>query len=97
MGDLIEKIDYVTPKWYKILLASCVAIYVTAFFLPPMGAVDPSVVQGLMVLITGGLFGLIPYYLRFGKSVKVSKGDASIEVTGHSKEFADEEGIDIVE
>lgn len=93
MGDLIKKIDYVTPRWYKILMWINVAIFIVGFFLPPIGHVDPSALQGISILTIGGLFGLIPYYLQYGKSVTISKGDASLSIHGsnepHNSEYSE--------
>lgn len=89
MGDLIKKIDYVTPRWYKILMWTNVVIFLIGFFIPPIGHVDPTALQGLSIITVGGLFGLIPYYLQYGKSVKLTKGDASISINSNDNDYSE--------
>lgn len=80
MKDIIED----TPLWWKLLLLFNVILVVASFFVPPVGVIDPSVLTAIGELCGFSLLGMIPHYLKVGKSVKVSKGDTTIEVQSHN-------------
>lgn len=71
-----------------ICLLTSIVLLIVSFFTPPMWIIDASVLAGV-----GELFGFATLFklpnmiqsIRDGKSVKLSKGDTSIEVTSESK------------
>lgn len=76
MKDIIED----TPLWWKLLLIFNALLILTSFLLPPTGVVHNSVLTAVGELGGFALLGMIPHYLKVGKSVKVSKGDTTIEL-----------------
>lgn len=61
-----------------------IALIVGGFLLPPMGIIDGSVLTAVGELLMFGVLAQIPSILdavRNGKSIKVTKGDSSIEVS----------------
>lgn len=79
--------------WFKILSLSSILLIFISLFLPPMGAIDPSVIAA-----TGEIFGFAALWtvvkaIDKGKSVEVKHGDTTIAVRKR-KEDEQEEKID---
>ena len=61
-----------------------IALIVGGFLLPPMGIIDGSVLTAVGELLMFGVLAQIPSILdavRNGKSIKVTKGDSSVEIS----------------
>ena len=61
-----------------------IALIVGGFLLPPMGIIDGSVLTAVGELLMFGVLAQIPGILdavRNGKSIKVTKGDSSVEIS----------------
>lgn len=65
---------------FWILAGISIALFVGGFFVPPLGIIDGSVLKAGGILLGFYVVGLIPEMIREGKSVKLSHGDASIEI-----------------
>lgn len=60
------------------------------FLLPHTGIIDGAVLTAVGELLMFGVIAQIPRILdavRNGKSIKVSKGDFGVEVTGETKDY----------
>lgn len=68
------------PLWYYICLGFCILLAIVAFFIPPVGVIDNSVLVAIGEIGSFGLIGIIPNLLSTNKSLKVTKGNTSIEV-----------------
>ena len=68
-------------KVFYINLVVSILLIVGGFFCPPMGSIDGSVLTAVGLLLMFAVVEKIPEAIAAGKSVKISKGDASLEVT----------------
>lgn len=78
--------------WFKILSLSSILLIFISLFLPPMGAIDPSVIAA-----TGEIFGFAALWtvvkaIDKGKSVEVKHGETTIAVRKRKED--EEEKID---
>ena len=71
-------------KTFYLTLAISLLLIVGGFLLPPMGIIDGSVLTAVGELLMFGVLAQVPSLIsaaKNGKSVKISKGDFSAEVT----------------
>ena len=71
-------------KTFYLTLAISLLLIVGGFLLPPMGIIDGSVLTAVGLLLMFGVLAQVPALIsaaKNGKSVKISKGDFSAEVT----------------
>ena len=71
-------------KTFYLTLAISLLLIIGGFLLPPMGIIDGSVLTAVGELLMFGLFAQLPALIdaaRDGKSIKLTKGDSSIEVS----------------
>ena len=68
-------------KVFYINLVVSILLIVGGFFCPPMGSIDGSVLTAVGLLLLFSVVEKLPEAIAAGKSVKISKGDASLEVT----------------
>ena len=66
---------------FRINLVVSILLIVGGFFCPPMGSIDGSVLTAVGLLLLFSFVEKLPEAIAAGKSVKISKGDASLEVT----------------
>ena len=69
---------------FYINLSVSIVLIVCGFLLPPMGIIDGSVLTAVGLLLMFGVLAQVPALIsaaKNGKSVKISKGDFSAEVT----------------
>lgn len=57
-----------------------IALIVGGFFVPPLGVIDGSVLTAVGLLLMFSVIAKIPEAIKAGKSVKISKGDSSLEI-----------------
>lgn len=67
-------------KVFYLNLIISIALIVGGFLLPPTGIIDGSVLQAVGMLLMFSLIEKIPEAIRAGKSVKIQKGDSSVEI-----------------
>lgn len=67
---------------YRITLVVSILLIVGGFFCPPMGSIDGSVLTAVGLLILFSLIEKLPEAITAGRSVKIQRGDTSLEVTG---------------
>ena len=71
-------------KAFYTTLAISLLLILGGFLLPPMGIIDSSVLTAVGELLMFGVLAQVPTLIdaaKNGKSVKISKGDFSAEVT----------------
>ena len=71
-------------KTFYLTLAISLLLIVGGFLLPPMGIIDGSVLTAVGELLMFGVLAQLPALInaaKNGKSVKISKGDFTAEVT----------------
>ena len=68
-------------KTFRILLIVSVLLIVGGFLVPPIGVIDGSVLSAVGLLLMFATIDKIPEAIKAGRSIKVQKGDASLEVT----------------
>ena len=66
---------------FTITFVLSVAIIVGGFFVPPIGVIDGSVLSAVGLLLLFATIDKIPEAIKAGKSIKVSKGDFTAEVS----------------
>lgn len=69
-------------KVFHINLVVSILLIVGGFLCPPMGSIDGSVLTAVGLLILFSVVEKLPEAITDGRSVKISKGDTSLEVTG---------------
>ena len=67
---------------YRITLVVSILLIVGGFFCPPMGSIDGSVLTAVGLLILFSFIEKLPEAIAAGRSVKIQRGDTSVEVTG---------------
>ena len=67
---------------YRITLIVSILLIVGGFFCPPMGSIDGSVLTAVGLLILFSFIEKLPEAIAAGRSVKIQRGDTSLEVTG---------------
>ena len=71
-------------KVFYLTLAISLLLIIGGFLLPPMGIIDGSVLTAVGELLMFGVLAQVPMLInaaKNGKSVKISKGDFTAEVT----------------
>ncbi len=67
---------------YRINLVVSILLIVGGFFCPPMGSIDGSVLTAVGLLLMFAVVEKLPEAIAAGRSVKIQRGDTSLEVTG---------------
>ena len=73
-------------RTFYVTLFISIALIVGGFIVPPTGEIDGSVLAAVGLLLMFAVVEKIPEAIAVGKSVKISKGDASLEVTTKDSE-----------
>ena len=71
-------------KIFYVTLAVSLLLITGGFLLPPMGIIDSSVLTAVGELLMFGVMAQVPALIsaaKNGKSIKLTKGDSSIEVS----------------
>lgn len=71
-------------RTFYISLVVSISLIVGGFFVPPVGVIDGSVITSVGLLLMFAVVAQIPDILQAvkeGKSIKLSKGDFSVDVT----------------
>lgn len=74
-------------KVFYLNLVISIALIVCGFFVPPLGIIDGSVLTAVGLLLMFAVIAQIPKIMdavRSGKSIKLQKGDFSVDVTGEA-------------
>ena len=73
-------------KTFYVTLFISIALIVGGFIVPPTGEIDGSVLTAVGLLLMFAVVEKIPEAIAAGKSVKIKKGDTSLEVTAKDSE-----------
>lgn len=73
-------------KVFYINLVVSILLIVGGFICPPIGSIDGSVLTAVGLLLMFSFVEKLPEAIAAGKSVKISKGDTSLEVTTKDSE-----------
>ena len=76
-------------KTFYLTLAISLLLIVGGFLLPPMGIIDASVLTAVGELLMFGVLAQVPALIsaaKNGKSIKVTRGNSSIEVSSSENE-----------
>lgn len=65
---------------FYLTLAVSIALFIGGFFCPPMGVIDGSVLKAGGILLGFAVLSMLPNLLNSSNHIKISKGDASLEV-----------------
>ena len=68
-------------KVFYVNLAVSILLIIVGFIVPPTGVIDGSVLTAVGLLLMFAVIEKIPEAIKAGRSIKVQKGDASLEVT----------------
>ena len=68
-------------KTFYFNLTVSILLIVGGFLVPPVGIIDGSVLTAVGLLLMFSVIERVPDAIKAGKSVKISKGDSSIEIT----------------
>lgn len=74
---------------FWICLSLSIILLVISFFLPPMGAISPSVMQAVAELFAFATLGTIIQAINKGSDITLSKGDTSITVNNPDEKKSD--------
>ena len=82
---------FVGMPWYMYLILILVfGLFVASFFLPPLGIIHPSVLQGgAIILGFAWIFYVsvnIPTFIQRGAHIKASYGNANITIDAEDEE-----------
>ena len=85
MGKRIKEYWGNSPKWARILfwifLGISTILIIGSFFVPPMGKIDPSVLQGVGEIQGFASLGVGFECILEGMNVTLQKGDTTINVS----------------
>lgn len=67
-------------KVFYLTLGTSICLIGAGFLIPPTGVIDGSVLTAVGELLMFSVIARIPEAVKAGKSVKIQKGDSSIEI-----------------
>lgn len=70
---------------FTITFILSVALIVGCFFCPPIGVIDGSVLSAVGLLLMFATIDKVPDAIKAGKSIKLQRGDTSIEVNSDTE------------
>ena len=68
--------------WFKILSGISILLIIISFFLPPTGAIDPTVMAGVGEIFAFSALWTVVKAIDKDKTVTMSHGDTTITVNG---------------
>ena len=95
MADLIKDLFIGLPWYLYIIILLAFGLMVASFIVPPLGAIHPSVLQGVAIILgfTWLLYTTvnIPVFISRGAKIRASYGDAKLEIAHKDDEENNEE------
>ena len=90
MAELVGDMFRGMPWYLFMIIILAFGVRVASFIVPPLGAISPSVLQGIAIIL-GGTWLLyttanIPVFIERGAKIKASYGNAQIEIGRHKNE-----------
>lgn len=84
MADLVKDLFIGLPWYLYIIILLSFGLMVASFIVPPLGAIHPSVLQGVAIILgfTWLLYTTvnIPVFISRGAKIRASYGDAKLEI-----------------
>lgn len=94
MAEMVKDLMLGMPWYLYLILVLCFGLLVASFIVPPLGAINPTVMQGIAEILgfTWLLYTTanIPTFIERGAKIKASYGDATIEIGKNKKEEVSE-------
>lgn len=72
-------------KTFYVNLVISILLIVGGFLVPPVGIIDGSVLTAVGLLLMFSVIEKIPETIKAGKSIKLQRGDTSIEVNSETE------------
>ena len=66
---------------FYLTLGTSIFLIGAGFLIPPTGVIDGSVLTAVGELLMFSVIAKIPEAIKAGKSVKIQKGDSSVEIS----------------
>lgn len=66
---------------FSVTFVLSVLLIIGGFFVPPIGVIDGSVLSAVGLLLMFSVIDKLPDAIKAGKSIKLQRGDTSIEVS----------------
>lgn len=76
--------------WFKILSGISILLIIISFFLPPQGAIDPSVMGAVGEIFAWGALFTVLKAIDKGKTISMQHGDTTITVNGKTYKLEEE-------
>lgn len=90
MADLVKDLFIGLPWYLYIIILLSFGLMVASFIVPPLGAIHPSVLQGVAIILgfTWLLYTTvnIPVFISRGAKIRASYGDAKLEIAHKDEE-----------
>lgn len=90
MAELVGDMFRGMPWYLFMIIILAFALLIASFIVPPLGAISPSVLQGIAIILgfTWLLYTTanIPVFIERGAKIKASYGNAKIEIGRHKNE-----------
>lgn len=84
MAEIVKDFWVGMPWYLYLILFLCFGLMIASFIVPPLGAISPSVLQGIAIILgfTWLLYTTanIPVFIERGAKIKASYGNAQIEI-----------------
>jgi len=95
MADLVKDLFVGLPWYLYIIILLAFGLMVASFIVPPLGAIHPSVLQGVAIILgfTWLLYTTvnIPVFISRGAKIRASYGDAKLEIAHKDDDENNEE------
>lgn len=66
---------------FRFTFILSVLLIIGGFFVPPIGVIDGSVLTAVGLLLMFSVIEKLPQAIKEGRSIKLQKGDSSVEIT----------------
>lgn len=90
MAEIVKDFIVGMPWYLYVILMLCFGLLVASFIVPPLGIINPTVMQGIAEILgfTWLLYTTanIPTFVERGAKIKASYGNATIEIGRKKKE-----------
>ena len=80
--------------YFSILSLVSIVLIVVSFFLPPTGAIDPTVMAAVGEIFAFAALGTVVKAIDKDKTISLSHGDTTITVNGKTYKLEEEKNIE---
>ena len=87
MKKLYEKLGNVGKVSFWVTLITSIVLIVVSFFLPPTGAIDPSVMAAVGEMFAFGTLGTVLFAITKGVDAKLTHGNTSVNLTNPDPKY----------